>query len=91
MITTLEHFVSSLYYVYTALIFIYILMSWLQLPYNVWIGRLRGFLHDTVEPYLRAFRRVIPPFGGLDLSPMLAIVVLFIAHNLAITVLESFR
>ena len=91
MITTLEHFVSALYYVYTALIFIYILMSWLQLPYNIWIGRLRGFLHDTVEPYLRAFRRVIPAFGGLDLSPMLAIVVLFIAHNLAISVLESFR
>jgi len=91
MIDTLSHFVDALYWVYLALIFLYILMSWLQLPYNVWIGRVRGLLHDTVEPYLRLFRRMIPPIGGLDLSPMLALVVLYIAHFVVQNVLDGFR
>ena len=91
MINTLSRFVDALFYVYLILIFVYILMSWVQLPYNIWIGRVRNFLHDTVVPYLRLFRRVIPPFGGLDLSPMLAIIVLYIVHAIAINVLDHFR
>jgi YggT family protein len=91
MIDTLSHFADALFYVYLILIFAYILLSWVQLPYNIWIGRVRNFLHDTVEPYLRLFRRLIPPFGGLDLSPMLGIVVLYIVHAIAINVLDNFR
>ena len=67
-ITTIEQFVFSLYLVYSLLIILYVLMSWLQLPYNIWVGRIRGFLHDTVEPILRpitnprrCIRRVAPP------------------------------
>ena len=91
MVDTLINFVDALYWVYLILIFVYILMSWVQLPYNVWIGRMRGFLHDTVEPYLRLFRRMIPPIGGLDLSPMLALVVLYVAHIVVQNVLDGFR
>jgi YggT family protein len=91
MIDTLINFVNALFYVYLILIFVYILMSWVQLPYNIWIGRVRNFLHDTVEPYLRLFRRLIPPFGGLDLSPMLATIVLFLVHAIVINVLDGFR
>lgn len=91
MIDTLINFVDALFYVYLILIFVYILMSWVQLPYNIWIGRVRNFLHDTVEPYLRLFRRLIPPFGGLDLSPMLATIVLFLVHAIVINVLDGFR
>ena len=65
MISTLVSFLTALYYVYTILILLYIIMSWVQLPYNVWIGRVRTFLHDTVEPYLGLFRRMIPPIGGV--------------------------
>jgi uncharacterized protein YggT (Ycf19 family) len=36
------------------------------------------FLRDTSEPYLRLFRRFIPPLGMLDLSPIVAIVVLYL-------------
>jgi hypothetical protein len=41
-ITTIEQFVFSLYIVYSLLIILYVLMSWLQLPYNIWVGRIRG-------------------------------------------------
>ena len=91
MIDTLINFVFALYWVYTILIFVYILMSWVRLPYNVWIGRLRGFLHDTVEPYLRLFRRMIPPIGGMDLSPILALIVLRLIFTITITVLDRLQ
>ena len=55
-ISTAEQFVFSLYLVYSLLVILYVLMSWLRLPYNIWIGRIRGFLHDTVEPVLGPIR-----------------------------------
>jgi uncharacterized protein YggT (Ycf19 family) len=90
-VSTALNFLTALYYVYTILIFLYILMSWVQLPYNVWIGRVRTFLHDTVEPYLGAFRRIIPPLGGLDLSPIVALIVLQLIYRVLATVLTQFE
>jgi uncharacterized protein YggT (Ycf19 family) len=91
MIDTLINFVTALYYVYLVLMFLYILMSWVQLPYNIWIGRVRSFLHDTVEPYLRLFRRMVPPIGGLDLSPILGFIVLGLAKYVIVSLLANLR
>ena len=90
-INTVEQFVLSLYLVYLCLIFLYVIMSWVQLPYNVWIGRLRGFLHDTVEPVLRPIRAVLPPLGGFDLSPLIAIFGLGLIEQIVIAVLDGFK
>ena len=81
---TVISFLTALYWVYTILILAYILMSWVQLPYNVWVGRVRAFLHDTVEPYLGIFRRMIPPIGAFDLSPIVALIVLQLAYQILI-------
>ena len=90
-ITTAEQFVFSLYLVYSLLIILYVLMSWVRLPYNIWIGRLRGFLHDTVEPLLRPIRSVLPPLGGLDLSPLVALLGVSVLERIVIAVLDGFR
>jgi YggT family protein len=90
-ITTVEQFVLSLYLVYLCLIFVYVVMNWVQLPYNIWIGRLRGFLHDTVEPVLRPIRAVLPPLGGFDLSPLIAILALGLIEQIVISILNGFR
>jgi YggT family protein len=90
-ITTVEQFVLSLYLVYLVLIFLYVIMSWVQLPYNIWIGRIRGFLHDTVEPVLRPIRAVLPPLGGFDLSPLIAIFALGLVEQIVIAILDGFR
>jgi YggT family protein len=90
-ITTAEQFVFSLYLVYSLLVVLYVLMSWLQLPYNIWVGRIRGFLHDTVEPLLRPIRSVLPSFGGFDLSPLVALFGLSIVERILIAVLDGFR
>lgn len=89
--STALNFLTALYYVYTILIFLYILMSWVQLPYNVWIGRVRTFLHDTVEPYLGIFRRIIPAIGGLDLSPIVALIVLQLIYQVVANILIQFE
>ncbi len=90
-ITTAEQFVFSLYVVYSLLIILYVLMSWLQLPYNIWVGRLRGFLHDTVEPVLRPLRAVLPSLGGFDLSPLVALFGLSVLERIVIAILDGFR
>ena len=90
-ITTIENFVFSLYIVYSLLIILYVLMSWLQLPSNLWVGRIRGFLHDTVEPVLRPIRAVLPPLGGFDLSPLVALFGIGILQQIVQAVLEGFR
>jgi uncharacterized protein YggT (Ycf19 family) len=90
-ITTIEQFVFSLYIVYSLLIILYVLMSWLQLPYNIWVGRIRGFLHDTVEPVLRPIRAVLPPLGGFDLSPLVALFGIGIIQQIIQSILDGFR
>ena len=85
-VTTAQSFVEVLYYVYLLCIIAYILTSWVPLPYNVSLNRVQRFLYDVVNPYLRLFRRVIPQLYvaglGLDLSPIIAILVLTIVYRL---------
>ncbi|MBM3449521.1 MAG: YggT family protein [Armatimonadetes bacterium] len=45
------------------------------------------FLIQITDPYLEPFRRVIPPVGGLDISPIIAFFVLRIAQELVIAAL----
>lgn len=60
----------SLYY--WALI-IYILMSWFPNARGSSIGQ---FLTRICEPFLEPFRRIIPPIGMIDISPIVAIITL---------------
>jgi uncharacterized protein YggT (Ycf19 family) len=46
------------------------------------------FFYDVCDPYLRLWRRVIPSFGPIDLSPMIGIVALFAVDRIVIAVLE---
>ncbi|MGI8715081.1 MAG: YggT family protein [Solirubrobacteraceae bacterium] len=85
--TDVANYVSALFEVYIALIFIYILLNLLfsfgmHTPYSRWTDAALNFLRDVCEPYLRVFRKFIPPLGALDLSPMIGIIVLYIARTL---------
>ncbi len=79
---SIARFIAAFVYVYILLILAYILTSWIRLPYSPWLNRVQRFLYDVCEPYLRIFRRVIPPLGPLDLSPMVAVIALVIVLNI---------
>jgi len=87
-VSRIESFVDVFIGVYILLILAYIILSWIRLPYSVWLSRIQRFLYDVCDPYLRLFRRVLPPFGPLDLSPMLAVIVLIVIQQLIHTVLN---
>ena len=85
---TLASFVDVFLWVYILLLFAYILTSWIRLPYRPWLNRVQRFLYDVCDPYLRIFRRFLPPLGPLDLSPMVAIFALLIVKNLLVSLLQ---
>lgn len=80
-------YVSALFTVYIALIFIYILLNLLlsfgvRIPYSRWSDMLMNFLRDVCEPYLRLFRRLLPTVGNFDFTPIIAILLLYVAQSL---------
>jgi uncharacterized protein YggT (Ycf19 family) len=79
--TSVRRFVDVFILVYVLLIFAYVLMSWIRLPYSSTLNRLQRFLYDVCDPYLRIFRRILPPLGPIDLSPIVAVIVLFVIQQ----------
>lgn len=74
--------IGNLVSLYTLIIFVYVLLSWIPnksgiiLTIDDWLGKI-------CDPYLNLFKRFIPPIGGmLDISPIIAIVVLQLAVQL---------
>lgn len=68
------------YYIYV--IIVYVILSWF--PVSGIFGDIQRVLASIVEPYLGLFRRIIPPIGMIDISPIVAILVLeFAARALA--------
>lgn len=86
-IDSVQSFVSVFIFVYTLLILAYILTSWVRLPYSPWLNRVQRFLYDVCDPYLRLFRRILPTFGPLDLSPVVAVAALVILGRVVNTLL----
>jgi uncharacterized protein YggT (Ycf19 family) len=59
-----------------------------RLPYSRWLNRIQRFLYDVCEPYLRLFRRILPTFGPLDLSPVVAVLFLYLLRAVIDSVLD---
>jgi YggT family protein len=80
------NFIQVFVGVYVLLIFAYILSSWIRMPYS--LNKLQRFLYDVCEPYLRLYRRILPPLGPLDLSPIVAVIVLVLLEQVVVRLLE---
>jgi YggT family protein len=70
--------------IYTVIIIIRLLLTWF--PTVNWSSPPLVVLSQLTDPYLNLFRSLIPPLGGLDLSPMLAIFLLQIVGNLLLSI-----
>ena len=80
-------YVETLAIVYLVLIFIRILTSWIpRMPYNRYLAAFLQFVSDVTDPYLNLFRRVLPVVrmgpGALDLSPIVATIVLILVSSI---------
>jgi YggT family protein len=84
-----EQFIRIFAAVYSLALILYVLTSWVQLPYS-----LRGvhrFLADVCDPYLRFWRRLLPlSFGAIDFSPIVAILALGVFAGILIAILNRF-
>lgn len=77
--------IELLFTSYTVLIIIRLVGSWFP---NFAHTRFMRFIAHYTDPYLNIFRKLIPPIGGaLDLSPILAFIVLQVAERLILTLL----
>lgn len=93
----IANYVDALFTVFLILIITRIVLSWIQMfrpiPYNVPLRATVGFVEESVDPYLNVFRRWIPPIGGggmgLDLSPMIGIILLIIVQGLVVGAIEG--
>lgn len=65
---------STFIQIYTVLIILRVLLTWF--PTVNWSSAPFAVLSQLTDPYLNLFRSLLPPLGGFDLSPMLAIFLL---------------
>jgi YggT family protein len=89
----LANIVSVLFRVYEFLIFVRVLLSWINSdPYRPVVTHpVVQILYRITEPVLAPLRRVIPPVGGaLDISPIVALFALEILRLILVSILHSF-
>jgi YggT family protein len=90
---SIADFLSALILVYTICIVAWIVISLVfslgaRVPYSRWTSAVLDFLRDATEPYLRLFRRLPLRIGPLDLTPMVAIIVLQIVGGIVIGLVD---
>jgi YggT family protein len=90
-VSSVETFINVFLSLYGLVILVYILTSWLRLPYSPTVNRIQRFLYDVCEPYIRLFRRVLPATGAFDFSPILALLALGVIDRFLIWVLDHFH
>jgi YggT family protein len=88
------NYVRDIFYVYIILLFAYLLTNMLfsfgaRPPYARWSEAIFNFLRDVSEPYLRLFRKIMPPMRAIDLSPMLALIVLYVLMDILHSVIAG--
>jgi YggT family protein len=86
-------YVSALFVVYTIMILLNILISFVpRMPYSPWLRAVLDFITESTDPYLNIFRSFMRPIGGggfaFDLSPILALIVLGLAEGIVVGALR---
>jgi YggT family protein len=75
LVSALGYILYGLISIYILLIFMRIIFSWGMVSYT---NRIMRFLVNTTEPLLGPLRRIIPPLGMMDISPIVAFIILWL-------------
>lgn len=84
--TVLYQFVRLLATAFNLAILVRILLTWIPVDRD---NRVIAFIHEITEPILGPLRRVVPPIGGFDISPMLAMMLIELARIVLLTAIAS--
>jgi YggT family protein len=78
--------VQLLFELYIIILLARVLLSWVQVdPRNPIVN----LINQLTEPLLAPIRRLLPQSGGMDFSPMVAFIVVWIAEQVVMTLLRS--
>ncbi len=75
---TILYSIHIFFQVYFILLLVRIVGSWIP---ELRRFRVMDYINRVTDPYLNVFRSIIPPFGGLDFSPLLAFFALYLLEN----------
>jgi len=83
------NYVQALFLVYFILIFANIILSFVpRMPFSLWSQAIINLIRETTDPYINIFRRILRPIGSgpiaIDLSPMVAIIVLMLLDGIIV-------
>ncbi len=82
---SLAYITGLLFHFYSLLIFIRILLTWI--PNIDWSQQPLKSIREITDAYLNIFRNIIPPIGMIDISPMIALIVLWIIQGAVVRIL----
>jgi YggT family protein len=90
----IAEFLGALILVYTICIVAWVVLSLVfslgvRVPYNRFVSAVMDFLRDVSNPYLNLFRRLPLQIGPLDLTPMVAIIVLQIGGGIIVNLIAT--
>lgn len=85
---TLVQIVDSLINFYNILIIVYCLLTWIPMNPNGLLADIGAVLDGIVGPYLNFFRRIMPPMGGIDFSPVIAVLALTFIERLLVYLID---
>jgi uncharacterized protein YggT (Ycf19 family) len=85
-VTTISNFVDVFIGVYIIVLLLYVLTSWIRLPYSM--RPVQNFLNDVCDPYLNLWRRILPRVGMFDLSPLAGLIGLIVLREIIDAVLN---
>ncbi len=87
MINYLVLFINAFAQLLVLLIIVAVILSYFMDPYHP----VRRWMDSVVEPMLAPIRRIIPPIGGLDFSPLILLVLIQVLARIIISLLLTLR
>lgn len=81
--------IRALFNFYEVLIVVWCILSWFPVREGSLVGDVAVVVNRLVAPYMNLFRRFVPPLGGIDFSPIIAIFTLSIIENVVLPLLSA--